>query len=224
MRRLLWLLILLSANPVLAQYTAVTGTVTDTNGLPYSNAQLKAQLVFTSGVPVTGQPTVTVSSQAQCNAGGFGTAPCQIPFPGTFGPVGLDGNGNLPAGGIQLANNTLVTPSSTQWHLTVNETPGIPPPGGTGPQTCTAQVTISGATQSVTSNFSACPALSKVSVNVNTLPLGTTIYESTACPGNTPQCFQVFNDVHGSVNAVYTNGSQIVQTAATDPAFVATDG
>lgn len=61
------------------------------------------------------------------------------------------------------------------------------------------------------------------SVSVVGLPLGNTIYESTACPANTPGCFQVFNDVHGSVNASYTNTSQSVSTASTDPAFVAGD-
>lgn len=61
------------------------------------------------------------------------------------------------------------------------------------------------------------------SVAVVGLPLGNTIYESTACPPATPQCFQVFNDVHASNNAVYTATSTSVSTASTDPAFVAGD-
>jgi hypothetical protein len=145
----------------LAQYTTVTGTVTDVNGLAYSGGQMKAQLVLNGGA-VTGQPTVTINNLAQCNAGGFGSAPCQIPFPGTIGPFALDANGNMPTGGVQFPNNSLVTPAGTQWLFTINETPGIPPPGGTGPQTCTATITITGGSQSVSTQLATCPALSKI--------------------------------------------------------------
>jgi hypothetical protein len=144
-----------------AQYTTVTGTVTDVNGLAYASGQMKAQLVL-NGSAVTGQPTVTINNLTQCNAGGFGSAPCKIPFPGTIGPFALDGNGNMPLGGVQFQDNNQVTPAGTQWLFTVNETPGIPPPGGTGPQTCTATITITGATQNVTAPLSTCPALSKI--------------------------------------------------------------
>lgn len=166
-----FLLLVFSAIPASAQNTTVTGTITDVNTLPYSSAISKAQLVTTAGSPVTGQPTVTVNNTAQCNAGGFGSAPCQLPFPGTVSFT-LDANGNLPGGGIQLANNTLVTPAGTQWLFTFNETPGIPPPGGTGPQTCTQQLTISGVSQSV--SLTTCPALSKVTggggTAINSIP------------------------------------------------------
>jgi len=152
------ILLLLLPVPSPGQLTAVTATVVDPNGIPYAGAQLKAQLVL-SGVSVTGQPTVTVSSQAQCTSGGFGTAPCQVPFQGTVGPVTLDGGGNIPGGGINLQTNSLVTPSGTQWLVTVFST-GVPPPFGTGPHTFSVTVTISGASQSLSTTLNAAaPAL-----------------------------------------------------------------
>jgi len=161
MKRFLLLCVLsaLSAGSLFAQVTTVTGQVLDVNGIPYAGAQVKAQLVTTAGSPVTGQPTVTNNSAASCKQAGFGSAPCQIPFQGTFGPTTLDSAGKIPAGGIQLQDNSQVTPASTQWLFTVNEI-GNPLPLGTGPQTCSAQITISGGSQSVSSSFSACPALS----------------------------------------------------------------
>jgi len=144
-----------------AQSTTVTGQVIDLNGVPYANAQLKAQLVTTTGSPVSGQPTVTNTSAASCAQAGFGSAPCQIPFQGTFGPTSLDASGNFPAGGIQLQDNSQVTPSGTQWLFTISET-GTPPPLGTGPQVCSAQLAITGGSVSVSSSFNACPALSNV--------------------------------------------------------------
>lgn len=130
-----------------AQSTLVNGTVTDPNGVPYANAAMKIVLVDTaSGIPV-GSPTVTVASQAQCTAARAGTAPCQIPIQGTF-QLALDSSGNIPGGGIVLSDNSLVTPSGTQWQFTVT-TPGIPPPQGFGPQTFTSTITITGATQNI---------------------------------------------------------------------------
>jgi len=156
--------------PAFAQYTSVTGTVTDSNGIPYSNASGKAQLVV-AGVPVTGQPTLKINSVSQCQQSGFGSAPCQVPFPGTIGPFSLDANGNFPAGGVQVQDNTQITPSGTQWLFTINETPGTAPPVGTGPQTCNATVTISGATQVVSPSLNLCPALTNITTGVGHGPV-----------------------------------------------------
>lgn len=142
-----------------AQTTQVTGQVKDVNGIPYAGAQMRAGLVF-NGTPVS-NPTVTISVLSQCRANGFGSAPCQVPFTPSNGPFNLDSAGNIPAGGITLQDNSLVTPAGTQWAFSVS-TPGNPPPLGTGPQTCSATVTISGSSVSVSSNFSTCPALSNV--------------------------------------------------------------
>lgn len=144
---------------VFAQSTTVTGQVKDANGIPYAGAQIKAQLVL-AGAGVTGQATVTVNNTQQCRSAGQGSAPCQVPFQGTSGPITLDSGGNIPAGGWTLQDNSQVTPAGTQWLITVSQTPGVPPPLGTGPQTCSATLTITGASQSIGASFAACPALS----------------------------------------------------------------
>jgi hypothetical protein len=160
--RILYFLAFLSLVPfpAVAQTTQVTGQVKDANGIPYAGATMKAGLVF-AGTPVS-NPTVTINTLSQCKANGFGSAPCQVPFQPTNGPFTLDGSGNIPGGGITLQDNTQVTPAGTTWSFTVN-TPGNPPPLGTGAQTCSATLTISGASQVISSSFSACPALSNVS-------------------------------------------------------------
>jgi hypothetical protein len=182
---------------VYAQATQVTGQVKDVNGLPYAGAQMKAQLVF-AGPPVS-NPTVTISVLSQCRANGFGSAPCQVPFTPSNGPFNLDGAGNIPGGGITLQDNTQVTPSGTQWAFSVN-TPGNPPPLGTGPQVCAATLTISGASQGITASFSGCPALSNIGSGAgaggaatNTIssncPAGATLPPCIAIPGVSGGCF-----------------------------------
>jgi hypothetical protein len=160
---LFFLLCALLPATVCGQTTLVTATILDPNGLPYAGGTLKAVLLDTaSGIPA-GSPTVTISSQAQCTAARAGTAPCQIPIQGTF-QFTLDGTGSIPGGGIVLSDNSLVTPAGTQWLFTVNESPGIPPPGGTGPQTFSVTLTISGASQNITSTLNAsAPKLSNAS-------------------------------------------------------------
>lgn len=50
------------------------------------------------------------------------------------------------------------------------------------------------------------------------------IYASPNCPNPTPaNCFQIFNDVQVTVDAIYSGGSTTVGTQSTDPAFVSTD-
>lgn len=137
------------------QTTVVPGTVKDVNGVPYAGATMKAQLVL-AGSAVNGQPTVTVTGVQACRSSGFGSSPCQVPFQGTNGPITLDQTGSFT---LALQDNALVTPVSTQWLFSIT-TNGAPPPLGTGPQACSATVTITGAAQSVSGSFSACPALS----------------------------------------------------------------
>lgn len=163
MRRIaLFLSLFFAALPALAQVTAVTGTVTDSNAVPYAGGTIKAQLVL-AGPGATGQATVTVNNAQQCRSAGQGSAPCQVPFQGTVGPVALDNTGSFS---LSLQDNALVNFVGSQWLLSVTN-PGAPPPLGTGPQSCSATLTITGASQSVTSSFSACPALSKASGNPN---------------------------------------------------------
>jgi len=127
--------------------TVVSGTVTDLNALVYNGASLTATLttpVGTAGAYLNG---------------------AQIA--GTVGPVLLDSTGSFL---LNLADNTLVKCATsagtivacvpqTQWVFSVTYSPGVPLPVGTGPQTCTATLTISGSSQSVSSSLNACPAL-----------------------------------------------------------------
>jgi len=202
--------------PAAAQVTLVTGTVTDLSGLPYAGATLKAQLVTTAGSPVTGQPTVTLSTQAQCTAAHAGTAPCQVPFQGTYGPQTLDQSGNIPGGGMNLQDNTLITPASTQWLISVTVNI-LGPPLGTGPQACIAQITISGAAQSVTPNFNSCPALSNGNLNsLNTT--GVTL--SQTCGKAVAPCIQIpagGGCFGGSSGAVTNAGSNVITFASGFP-------
>jgi hypothetical protein len=160
MRRLLGVLILIlaAAMPAAAQFTTVTATVTDPNGLPYSGATVKAQLI-NGGVAVSGQATVTVSNAQQCTSSGLGSAPCKLPIQGTYGPVTLS-----PAGvfTLTLPDVTLILPALSQWLFTISISPGIPPPAGTGPQTFTYTSTgtlVSGASVSLSSQISAVSVL-----------------------------------------------------------------
>jgi len=136
------LLLCLFASPLLAQnVTAVSGTVRDLNGIPYANATVQAQLV-PSGITPTIPPP--------CN--GQSSTPCAV---SAFSRASTDSGGNFS---MALASNAVLSPGGTQWQFTVNET-GVAPPLGTGSQTCSATFSISGASQSVSSSLSTCPAL-----------------------------------------------------------------
>lgn len=149
MRRFVFALVsLLAAVPALAQRTVVTGTVTDGNGVPYSQASL----------------TVTLSLPT----GAIGAYLNGAQIAGTVGPLNLDNTGSFL---VSLADNTQIKCANaqgqivscapqTQWNFAVTLSPGVTPPLGTGPQTCGATLTISGSSQSVSSNFSTCPKLS----------------------------------------------------------------
>jgi hypothetical protein len=119
-----------------AQFTTVTGTVTDPNGLAYAFGTISAGLVVPSGA---GSPTL--------NGGGY-TPPSQ--------PSGLDKAGKFT---IRLADNSVLLPASTQWTFLICSAKGtILPAGGNGPVCFTVPaLTISGSSQSITSNIAAVP-------------------------------------------------------------------
>ena len=123
-----------------AQFTTVTATVTDPNGIPYAAGTVSAVLTpgSASGFTLSGNP-----------------------YSGRIGPAILDSTGSFT---LNFGSNALITPASTQWQITVNSNPGgIPPPFGTGPQTFTVTLTISGATQNISSTLNAsAPKLSNV--------------------------------------------------------------
>jgi hypothetical protein len=141
-----------------AQFTSVSGTITDPNGLPYTNASVQATLV-----PPPGGPTLTLSG-AQ--------------FAANVPPGRTDAKGNFS---LLLADNTQIqcnlgtcTPQ-TQWSFLV-DVAGIAAPLGSGQQTFTVVLTISGASQDISAQLSAAaPSLLKpiVSSSSCTLVAGT---------------------------------------------------
>jgi hypothetical protein len=127
-----------------AQFTTVTGTVTDPNGLPYANGTISA-LLITSASPTLGGLPYTPPTQ----------------------PTGLDKNGSFT---MQLADNTQLSPAATKWNFTVCSALGtVQPVGGKGPVcfTLAAPITISGSSQSISVNLNAiAPALTNVTSGV----------------------------------------------------------
>src|ERR1700722_19748592 len=94
-----------------AQFTTVTATVVDPNGIPYAAGTMSAVLVpgAAGGFTLSGQP-----------------------YSGRVGPATLDSTGKFTA---NFGDVTLITPSA-QWQITVDSNQGgIEAPLGTGAQT-----------------------------------------------------------------------------------------
>jgi hypothetical protein len=130
MRYILFVFLLTGA--AAAQFTTVSGTVTDPNGVPYANGTIAAIL------STTASPTL----------GGF-------PYSPPTQPAGLNGAGKFI---MQLADNTLLSPAGTKWNFTVCSAAGtVAPSVGTGPQcfSLAAPITISGVTQDITTQLHA---------------------------------------------------------------------
>lgn len=130
------------ALPAFAQFTQVSATVVDPNSIPYVYGSVSAVLVTPGGGPGA---VITATGQSCC---------------GPRNAV-LDGNGAFV---MQLEDNALVTPAATKWQFTVNETPGIQPPLGYGSVSFSVTLTITGATQSISTQLNAAaPALGRSS-------------------------------------------------------------
>jgi len=129
MIRRIALSVLLLLGSAAAQFTTVSGTVTDPNGVPYAYGTIAATLIS------SGSPTLNGLAY---------TPPTQ--------PVGLNSAGSFL---MQLADNTVLLPGGSQWKFLVCSGIGtIQPAGGTGPVCFTAgPLTISGASQSITSSL-----------------------------------------------------------------------
>jgi hypothetical protein len=142
-----------------AQYTQVSATVLDPQGIPYAGATVKAQIVLP--LNFTGQPTVPNNSQAACISAGLGNAPCRVPFDGTHGPISLHSEGKADDGAfnLQVENNAQVLPASSQWLFTISISPGCVEPWGFGPRSFTYQATITGASVDLSAPLSAIAPL-----------------------------------------------------------------
>jgi hypothetical protein len=114
-----------------AQFTTVSGTVIDPNGLPYANGTISA----------------TLNTSASPTLGGF-------PYQPPTQPTGLNLAGSFTMG---LADNTVLLPAATTWNFQVCSALGtVQPAGGKGPVCFKVNgVTISGASQSLTATLTA---------------------------------------------------------------------
>lgn len=136
----------LFASPVFAQFTTVTATVQDPNGIPYGNGTMSAVLVPSApgGFRLSGQP-----------------------YSGRVGPLTLDSTGKFTA---NFGDVTLITPSA-QWQITVNSNQGgIAPPLGTGGQTFV--FTSSGTTISGTSPVNISASLNALAPKLTNITVG----------------------------------------------------
>lgn len=159
MRKIAALLLLLAAGTCAwaQNFTTVTGTVLDPNGIPYAFGTV----TFTLGpLPFSSAPTLP-------------TTPA-TPVPGMIGPVGLAANGSFTT---TLPSNAQITPGSTQWTPSVclpqTASNVLENPITTNCFTAAA-ITISGSSQdiSTTVNASAFAVLQRANVGrlYNTLP------------------------------------------------------
>lgn len=117
--------------PVAAQFTTVSGTVIDPNGIPYANGTIV--------------PTLVSSSSPTLN-GLFYSPPT--------GPVGLDINGSFL---MNLASQASLLPGGTTWNFTVCSAIGtVQPAAGTGPQCFVVTgIVVAGASQSISTQLQA---------------------------------------------------------------------
>jgi hypothetical protein len=150
-----------------AQFTTVSGTVTDPNGLPYANGTISAQLV------ISASPVFTATKQPY-------TPPTQ--------PVGLSPAGSFV---MQLADVTALSPGGGTYSFKVSCAAGcVPVAGGKGPISFTVTgITISGASQSITTTLTAAaPALSNSAGGGGTVTTvnGTTNQLDVVNPTTTP--------------------------------------
>jgi hypothetical protein len=138
---------LLLPAPSYAQFTTVTATVQDPNGIPYAGAVLNAVLV-----PSTGGG-YTLSGQ---------------PYSGRIGPVTLDSAGKFT---VNFGDVTLITPGSPQWQITIDSAAAtIAGPLGTGPQSFT--YTSTGTTISGSSPVSLTTALNALAPKLTNFASG----------------------------------------------------
>lgn len=182
-------------------FTTVTVCVTDPNGLPYSYGTISAVL--------------TPATPGGYTLGGF-------PYSGQLPLTALDVNGCANGqSGISMGSNAAILPASSQWEFTVGIAPGIAPPAGTGPQSFTVTITISGASQTISSTVSAsAPALSKGTNPAAISPSMGVVSVARNC-SNISNCFKIVGDASFDPDATYTAGSPTVTTSSAAPAFVA---
>lgn len=162
-------------SPAMAQFTQVSGTITDPTGLPYANGTIIAKLILPGGASAT--------------LGGLAyTPPSQ--------PSGLNIAGFFL---MQLADNTQLLPGGSQWSFTICSAAGtVQPAGGKGP-VCfsSAAITISGSSQSLTTTLSALAVpLTQANAPIPTIFAGAVRWGYvTGASGTSPSNFGIANSV-----------------------------
>jgi hypothetical protein len=147
----LCVLLVASSRLSFAQFTNVTGTVVDPNGVPYANGTISPVLVLPGGA----SPTLN-----------------GLPYSPPTQPVGLDQNGRFS---FNIADNNLLQPAATKWNFTVCSAKGtVNPAVGTGSQcfSLAAPITITGASQSISANLNAAARALTVPIGGGGVPFG----------------------------------------------------
>jgi hypothetical protein len=187
-----FLFALLGPSAARAQFTTVTATVQDPNGIPYAGAVMNAILVPSTGGGYTlgGQP-----------------------YSGRVGPVTLDSTGKFTA---QFGDVTLITPGSPQWQITIDSAAAtIQLSLGTGPQSFT--YTSTGTTISGSSPVSLSSALNALAPKLtNFAGAGTGTIAGTVTAFHIPyaSAANTLSDIAGS--AVTGATGAITLTAGAD--------
>jgi len=169
-----------------AQFTAVSATVVDPNGIPYAGGTVSAVLVPAS----PGNWTLSGNS-----------------YGGRIGTTSLDSTGSFT---VQFGSNAIILPGGSQWQITVNSNlGGIPMPMGTGGQSFTVTMSISGSTQNISTTLNAAAP------KLTNLNLGTSLFTLTS-PASIAAITQQF--LVGPPRASYDAG--VIQSAFNDSPFV----
>lgn len=137
-------------------FVSITGTVKDSNGIPYAAGTMSAVLVPGSagGWTLGGQP-----------------------YSGRVGPVTLDSTGKFTA---NFGNNSVILPAGTQWLITVNSNQGgIAPPLGTGAQTFSVTVSLTSSSDISATLNAAAPKLTNITI-ISSFPTLNQVLDPTA--------------------------------------------
>jgi hypothetical protein len=192
MRVVITVLLLVLALPALAQYTTVTGTVTDSAGTPYANGSFGIDYV--NGAGCAGL------------APAFAANPNGV-LPSHWGGGFLASTGALPS--MSVPDNALLVCSTSQWKYTICSNSG---------STCfTSSITITGASQNIGSTLvSASTAIPGTNAAAFT---STAANPATAGllrgPNNTTLVAARNAAASGNINVLGTNASNQAVLAAT---------
>lgn len=171
-----------------AQFTTVSGTVTDPNGLPYAFGTVNPILIFSGGTP---------------------KLPSGSPYFPPNQASGLDASGHFV---VTLGDNTQLTPGGSLWNFQVCSAAGsVPAAFGKGSVcfTLASPITISGSSQSITT-FLTAAALPLTNPFGSTVPAGVAVGSQLVSSGLTlPPVYQVkpFIDMRDLYDCTYATDS-----------------